>query len=319
MAIYFESGINRRSANEDSFCQMELRVNHEAAVSAMLVTDGMGGLSGGKFYSETAVKLWFEALLKRIMSHRFKDCSLEQQIETLEEFSMEIPEKINRELYKRGLDAGIKGGTTLSAAIHFWDTWIVSNCGDSPVYCLKNGELVLVSEIQNAAERMVSEGKTRPGTILYHQNKNRLLQYLGRRERVEPHVVRVADRQLQCLLIGSDGAFGNIDEERLKNILEAGLAEPDNLIKTLFFHARESGEEDNQTAVLYVKEEKKEPEDVKTVSAFAPDVWQTEMSCGDIFNVSQTPNGSYVKLEEEKTMTFRERFLKKHRMGGKDL
>jgi serine/threonine protein phosphatase PrpC len=223
-AIYYESEINRRSANEDNFCHMEIRINHEAAVSAMVVSDGMGGLSGGKFYSEAAVEIWYEKLLKVLMGNHFKDCSLRQQIETLEEFSRCIPEQINQELYKRGLDAGIKGGTTLSAAIHFWDTWIISNCGDSPVYYTKDGQIFLASEIQNLAEKLVREGKTETGSLLYHQNKNRLLQYLGRRETISPHVVRLSDSQVDSLLMGSDGAFGNLSKENIQDILNAAKA-----------------------------------------------------------------------------------------------
>ena len=55
MAFFFASEINRRSSNEDSYCQMEIHMNAEAVVKAMVVADGMGGLSGGKYYSEAAV------------------------------------------------------------------------------------------------------------------------------------------------------------------------------------------------------------------------------------------------------------------------
>ena len=51
MAFYFASEKNKREVNEDSYCQMELRINLEASVRAMVVADGMGGLAGGKFYS----------------------------------------------------------------------------------------------------------------------------------------------------------------------------------------------------------------------------------------------------------------------------
>ena len=43
MAFYFASEKNKREVNEDSYCQMELRINLEASVSAMVVADGMGG------------------------------------------------------------------------------------------------------------------------------------------------------------------------------------------------------------------------------------------------------------------------------------
>lgn len=45
MAFFFASEINRRSSNEDSYCQMEIHMNAEAVVKAMVVADGMGGLS----------------------------------------------------------------------------------------------------------------------------------------------------------------------------------------------------------------------------------------------------------------------------------
>ena len=112
MAFFFASEINRRSSNEDSYCQMEIHMNAEAVVKAMVVADGMGGLSGGKYYSEAAVNLWYQELLQTLMSDRFKGNPLDRQIEILQEFSEEIYSKLNQGLYKKGLDAGIKGGTS---------------------------------------------------------------------------------------------------------------------------------------------------------------------------------------------------------------
>ena len=33
----------------------------------------------------------------------------------------------------------------MSAVIHFWDSFIVSNCGDSPIYRIKNGTIKLIA------------------------------------------------------------------------------------------------------------------------------------------------------------------------------
>ena len=93
MAFFFASEINRRSSNEDSYCQMEIHMNAEAVVKAMVVADGMGGLSGGKYYSEAAVNLWYQELLQTLMSDRFKGNPLDRQIEILQEFSEEIYSK----------------------------------------------------------------------------------------------------------------------------------------------------------------------------------------------------------------------------------
>jgi len=96
VAFFFASEINRRSSNEDSYCQMEFRMNAEAAVRAMVVADGMGGLSGGKYYSEAAVNMWYQELLATMMSERFRGNPLDRQIEILQEFSEEIYSKLNQ-------------------------------------------------------------------------------------------------------------------------------------------------------------------------------------------------------------------------------
>lgn len=255
MAFFFASEINRRSSNEDSYCQMEFRMNAEAAVRAMVVADGMGGLSGGKYYSEAAVNMWYQELLATMMSERFRGNPLDRQIEILQEFSEEIYSKLNQRLYKNGLDAGMKGGTTLSSVIHFWDTVIVSNCGDSPVYRIKDGEITLVSEIQNVAEKMVREGKTARGSVLYYQNKNRLLDYLGKRKECIPYCSVFQAEEADGILMGSDGAFGDLTLEEIQSVL-CNCERPQKVIGRIFEKAREAGEEDNQTAIFYLKKEK---------------------------------------------------------------
>lgn len=115
MAFFFASEINRRSSNEDSYCQMEIHMNAEAVVKAMVVADGMGGLSGGQILFRGGSKSVVQELLQTLMSDRFKGNPLDRQIVILQEFSEEIYSKLNQGLYKKGLDAGTKGGTTLSA------------------------------------------------------------------------------------------------------------------------------------------------------------------------------------------------------------
>lgn len=310
MAFYYSSEINKRSVNEDSFCNMEIRMNHEAAVSAMVVADGMGGLSAGKRYSEYAINMWYGELVKTVMGDGFRDGSLEQQIDALMEFSGQIFEKINRALYQKGMDAGVKGGTTLSCAIHFWDTWIISNCGDSPVYLMKNGSLSLVSEIQNVASQLVKKGMTKEGSTIFYQNKNRLTEYLGKREEVHPYCIRLNEEKLDSLLLGSDGAFGDLSFNQIEMILNE-QRDPQDILKELFEQARLGGEEDNQTAVLYLGD-KKMSEDTFRMNLYG------DMKLEETFQNSVVSFCSYTELESDRKNTpLREKLM--HRwMGGKE-
>ena len=308
VAFFFTSEINRRSSNEDSYCQMEIRMNDEAAVRAMVVADGMGGLSGGKYYSDSAVKLWYQELLTLLMSDKFRANSLDRQIETLIEFSEEIYGTLNQRLYKKGLDAGIKGGTTLSTVIHFWDTIIVSNCGDSPIYQLQNGTLKLVSEIQNVAEKMVKEGKTAAGSIVYYQNKNRLLDYLGKRKECRPYCTTLEAEKTDGILLGSDGAFGDLSTEEIASVFHENVR-PQKVIGQIFEKAREAGEEDNQTAIFYLKKEnmekKKEKEFCFPKTEKKKEEQEENICC-------------YTKvLESKRTMSLKEKILKNRFIGGR--
>lgn len=307
MAFYFETEKNKRSANEDSYCHMELKINLEATVSAMVVADGMGGLSAGKTYSEAAVELWYRGLLQTIMGEGFRDCSLQQQIETLTEFSETIFGRINHRLYKKGLDAGMKGGTTLSAAIHFWDTWMIGNCGDSPVYGLKNGRLFLLGEIQNVASQMVKKGIVQEGSSLFFQNKNRLTEYLGKRGEVHPHCVLLHEDAVDGILMGSDGAFGNLSLNDMEHILNSTRA-PGQMLKDLFAQARAAGEEDNQTAILFLGQEQ------AAMELFSSDVYQ-ELELKDTFSGAVTPLCTYTELPKARKETGLMEWLLRGRNG----
>lgn len=306
MAFFFASEINRRSSNEDSYCQMEIRMNDEAAVKAMVVADGMGGLSGGKYYSEAAVNMWYQELVMTLMSERFRGNPLDRQIDILQEFSKEIYGKLNQTLYKKGLDAGIKGGTTLSAVIHFWDTVIVSNCGDSPVYALSDGQISLVSEIQNVAEKMVREGKTSAGSVLYYQNKNRLLDYLGKRAECHPYCHTFSAEEIEAILVGSDGAFGDLNRNEIASVL-AECARPQEVIGQIFEMARASGEEDNQTAVFYLMQKKKKEGELQFPKTSLKNIEQTEEE-----------NCCYTEVSEiKKPLSLKEKLLKNRFIGGR--
>lgn len=308
MAFFFASEINRRSSNEDSYCQMEIHMNAEAVVKAMVVADGMGGLSGGKYYSEAAVNLWYQELLQTLMSDRFKGNPLDRQIEILQEFSEEIYSKLNQGLYKKGLDAGIKGGTTLSAVIHFWDTFIVSNCGDSPIYRIKNGTIELISEVQNVAEEMVREGKITAGSVLYYQNKNRLLDYLGKRKECKPYCRLFPAEEIDGILMGSDGAFGDLTKAEIETIC-CDCERPQRVIGQIFESARESGEEDNQTAILYVNQEKEKNKKESEVKFPKTDTRQSKKK-EDICCYTELP-------KSKKPLSLKEKLFKNRFIGGR--
>ena len=171
----------------------------------------------------------------------------------LRNFSEEVYQTMGRVLYKEGMDRGLRGGTTMSAAILYWDTFFVSNCGDSPIYVIKDGRASLVSELHNLAAQMVRDGKTSHGSQLYYQNKNLIMRYLGGKEGGVPYVTAIPKDDVDLMIIGSDGAFGGLTAEMIARIAMT-TSNPKELIPALFDEARKTGETDNQTAIVYVRD-----------------------------------------------------------------
>lgn len=249
MGIFLESRKNKRKNNEDNYCYMEYRINLEAALKVYLVADGMGGLEKGEVFSKMAIELWQHKLLKFLMGERFSGCSLKAQIDGLCAFSYRVMREINEEVYQYGLDKGIYGGTTLTTAILFWDQLIVANCGDSPVFLVVGDKLKRLTMEQNVAEQLIRTHKIERGSDIYYQKKNLLTDFIGKYAPVEPYVVRLSYHEDDLLLMGSDGAFGELSEsEILELILEN---EDSHIIPTIFDYAAQKGENDNQTMILY--------------------------------------------------------------------
>ena len=176
---------------------------------------------------------------------------------------------------------------------------------------MKNGELSLLSEIQNVASQMVKKGTTKEGTTLFYQNKNRLTEYLGKRGEVHPCCTRLSQEEAYMILMGSDGAFGNLSMKEIERILN--IQKPSQqMLMELFDQAKASGEDDNQTAIVFVREEKIPAEILQE------DLYQ-DLQLGDAFEDAIAPFGSYTEIPEKKQeLSFKDKLLRHRFTGGKE-
>lgn len=258
MPVFFETRKNKRHTNQDSYLCMEYRVNHEAMIRVFVIADGMGGLACGELASSMAVERWILHLQKFTMSKEFLGKSLNDQMKQLEKFSYEVVEKINKEIYQEFSDRGLTGGTTLTAGILYWDTLILTNCGDSPAYFYRKSDdsFRKITKDQNAAEQLVREGRIQRSSVEYEKQKNLLTDYLGKYRKSEPVVSTYRFQEGDRLLLGSDGAFGTLGELQIRTLLEKKESTPEQVPVSIFDAANRQGEEDNQTLIYYYKEEK---------------------------------------------------------------
>jgi hypothetical protein len=124
------------------------------------------------------------------------------------------------------------------------------------------------------------------------------------------------------VLLGTDGAFGNLSPARIDEIL-LGCERGQELIETLFAEARDSGEEDNQTAIFYQNTDRQyidQTDTVRRASDRHEKVSHTASGPSDspAYPGDGAAAGIYTKIsEKEEVPTLRERLFKRHQAGGR--
>lgn len=233
-----------RAHNEDNFMfrGYYLPQNHQSMDDAYVlyqplegcmayaVFDGMGGLRGGELASYTAAAQLAERC---------------RELLPTKEGLTELVRCINREVYQAGcLQQYQEIGTTLSMLAFENDTVWVCNLGDSPIYCFRQGELMMLGKAHTNAEELKRMGITgrKPG----------LTQFLGISEEeviVEPFISSMEAKQKDLYLICSDGLTDMVSEEEISELLSRKTDLPERA-ELLIQKALEHGGRDNVTVLL---------------------------------------------------------------------
>jgi protein phosphatase len=240
-----------RQRNEDAYI-----VSHPLYA----VADGMGGHRGGQEASRMAVKIVSEITKSAGQDH------IAGQVR-----------KANQAVYDRSSeDPSLSGmGTTMTAVLADGDEIHLAHVGDSRAYLLRDGELQMLTEDHTLVQRMVIEGKLTKDEAHDHPQRSILTRALGVDQDVRVDEAMVLVREGDRVLLCTDGLTGMLEDEDVKEILEAD-ADPQKAADHLVDAANRAGGLDNITALVldFVPEatEGTEPAGVAAPEAPAPPV-----------------------------------------------
>ena len=235
--------------NQDSLMFSEYSFMSDGAVKLMIVADGMGGLAKGEVASRNAVTGFLETFYSRML-----DIYLKKKMEGFSlRYTVDEIEKVCRESEKYE-----STGTTISVVCVVGDLAVYANVGDSPIYFYRNDQLEMVSKLQTLAELNAEKEKYERYSSEYYDDEHILYCYLGEYENLsEEYIICSSIGKLKkgdSFLIGSDGAFGRIKDDDLRERLSEYLSDEDSegfFLEQLFQEARVD-KDDDQTAILYV-------------------------------------------------------------------
>lgn len=226
-----DTGLQRR-ANEDSLLVRS---------PLFVVADGMGGARAGEVASSLAVDTFRGGL----RDGSDPENSLVAQV-------AEANSRINELSHTNVEHAGM--GTTITAAYVGEQDVSIAHVGDSRAYCLRERELLRLTDDHSLVDELIRQGKLTPEEAEEHPQRSVITRALGPESSVEVDVRSFRGRPGDVYLLCSDGLTTMVGEDALLEILLAHepLAEAG---EALIAAANGAGGKDNITVVLLRLEE----------------------------------------------------------------
>lgn len=248
-----------RTNNEDSFLVADLSppTGQAGAATAevglagpkgilLAVSDGMGGHQAGEVASSLAVRTLREVLAEEWSARPERDAVAE-----LRNDLRTAVDRANREVLGHAEEnperAGM--GATLTAAVVLGNTLVLAHVGDSRCYLLRGGLLKSLTTDQSLAEELVRRGILERDSAAYAARRSILTRVVGQKGRLEPDSEAADLARGDRLLLCSDGLYGPVDEEGIREILSDAEA-PEEAAEELVAEARRRGAPDNVTCIV---------------------------------------------------------------------
>jgi serine/threonine protein phosphatase PrpC len=226
-----DTGLQRR-ANEDSMLVRS---------PLFVVADGMGGAQAGEVASRLAVDTFKGGL----SDGSDPEASLLAQVE---QANAHINELSHANIEHAGM------GTTITAVYLGEQDVVVAHVGDSRAYCLREGELLRLTEDHSLVDELIRQGKLTPEEAEEHPQRSVITRALGPEASVEVDVRTFRARPGDVYLVCSDGLTTMLAEEELLGVLVSNPTLRD-AGEQLIAAANAAGGKDNITVVLLRVEE----------------------------------------------------------------
>lgn len=231
----------KRTSNEDAF-------GYSIEDGVYLVCDGMGGAAAGEVASSLAI----EEVLRLVALHRPQEGSEPLSAEAL---AQESARSANQLIHERSTrNPRLRGmGTTLVGILTGDRVACIFHVGDSRCYRLRSGKLERVTNDHSLVEEEIRRGRMTPAEALRSPLRNVITRALGTQNTVEPEIATSPVEPGDLFLLCSDGLSRELSDQRMEELLNAGLAASSPLAElcaALIQAANKAGGHDNITCIL---------------------------------------------------------------------
>lgn len=233
-----------REENQDFWARLSVE-----GVTFLIVADGNGGGQGGRELAETAVKTAISWVCVELSQGR----RIESE-EDIREVGIEVIQHVTQKVLKEKElhEDWCEAGTTITLVLLVSEVLGVFWIGDSPCYLYSSGEIrLLTNPVHTLAEMLIESGETRE-SLANQPGLNSVLTRCVGHDSCEPSAKVIKVKEPCLVLVGSDGVFGHVSEEEVKDIIGLGLAtcfEVQELSNSIVQKALDNGSDDNASVV----------------------------------------------------------------------
>lgn len=207
-----------------------------------VVCDGMGGPSGGKIASETAVQI----ISKNIVGHYKEDMGL-NSIRSVLFTAVSAANAMIHDMAQN--DEDLKGmGTTVVAVIISGDTACIAHAGDSRAYRVSAESLEQITKDHSIVQYLVEQGEITQEEARSHPNKNFITRAVGVQDTIDIDYNEITLSDDDKILICTDGLTNCVSDKEIHATLLG--ADVENSARTLVERANQHGGQDNISVVV---------------------------------------------------------------------
>lgn len=227
-----------RPENEDSLLLFFPRDHTTLLEKGILaiVADGVGGSSGGKIASSTAV------CVMQDQYYASEQGALSALTGAMKAANREIIEKTARDPSCQGM------ATTCTALVLLGDEGFLCHAGDSRAYLLRGGILRQITEDHTLVGKLLSDGLITAEAAEKHPQKNIIVRALGSEREIVPDKYHILFERNDVVMLCSDGLHGLVSDDEIASRL-SNLS-PREAGRSLVEFAKEMGGTDNISLII---------------------------------------------------------------------
>lgn len=207
-----------------------------------VVCDGMGGPSGGRMASETAVEIIVKHLTSHYRSDRGPNFNRDLLFSAISAANAMIFDMAQN-------DEDLKGmGTTVVAVIVEEDLACIAHAGDSRAYQISGDGMQQITKDHSVVQFLVEKGEITPEEAKSHPNKNFITRAVGVAQDIDIDYNEVTLTGEDYVLICTDGLTGCVSDEEIETLVRDG--DPETRGRRLIEKANACGGPDNISVVI---------------------------------------------------------------------